>query len=310
MNTQIYPSFSYEEDVDYDNGSRNYRWWEAYRASGGGSTTTLPEAMVNSGHQVADGSVTFPNASTDKFYNLYKSMVDAELSRPPEADIDAFAERVDDRVRFSIWVTNRSSRPLYAYKNLATVNAIVYEDTHVLLTDRFVRAAEETALTPELAPYETSAFQLETPELSGVDWDKLHSLAFVDYQPGDGAYDIVQAAVPGPPDFWARPESITLMIDSTEVLIHTIDIDLRGTLDLDWAAEETLTWLDVAPFSASILNPPVVSIYSEKLIPGWQHGELSITAESNNGIRFIELISVQVYLGPVEELLLPMIGQE
>lgn len=272
--------------------------------------TTLPEAMVNSGHQVADGSVTFPNASTEKFYNLFKSMVDGELARPPEADIDAFAERVDDRVRFSIWVTNRSSRPLYAYTNLATVNAIVYEDTRVLLTDRFVRAAEETALTPELAPFETSAFQLETPELSGVDWDKLHSLAFVDYQPGDGAYDIVQAAVAGPPDFLARSESITLMIDPMDGLTHTIDIDLRGTLDLDWAAEEGLTWLDVAPFSASILNPPVVSIYSDKLIPGWQHGELSITAESNNGIRFIELITVQVYLGPVEELFLPVIGQE
>lgn len=48
----------------------------------------------------------------------------------------------------------------------------------------------------------SETFSLETADLRGVDWNKLHYLALVDYQPGGVAllepYDILQAAVAVP----------------------------------------------------------------------------------------------------------------
>ena len=38
-------------------------------------SAVLPETMASSGHQVADGSVGFPGATTGQYYNAYKSMV-------------------------------------------------------------------------------------------------------------------------------------------------------------------------------------------------------------------------------------------
>jgi len=154
-----------EQDVDHTLGNRYGRWWAAYD---GGGSVMLPLVMVDSGHQISNGPVDY--------YNTYKAMVEAELVRLAQAEIEAQSQRIGDTLHFDIQLTNLSGVTLSGSSNSATVHAIVYEDAHVGVTDRIVRAAVSTSIFPALAHGETMTFTLET-ELSGVDWDKIHSFA-------------------------------------------------------------------------------------------------------------------------------------
>jgi len=131
--------------------------------------------MVDSGNQITHGY--------EDFYNVYKAMVDTALARPAQADITATWQRVGDKVRFDVRLTNLSLVTLSS-SNSATVHAIVYEDVHVADTDRFVRAAVFSDITSSLAPGATASFVLETADLSEVNWDKLHFIVLADYYPG------------------------------------------------------------------------------------------------------------------------------
>jgi hypothetical protein len=163
--------------------SRKGRFWEAY----GGSSAGYPMIIVDSGHQVQSGVVPY--------YNTYKAMVDQELARPPQAEVQATWQRNGNKVTFLIQVNNLSGVALSSAQNKATVHAIVYEDKKVGVTSRYVRSAVFQTIVTSLTPGSSASFTLETPDLAGVDWNKLHYLALVDYQPGGSAYDMLQAAV-------------------------------------------------------------------------------------------------------------------
>jgi hypothetical protein len=164
-------------------GNRVWRFWDSY----GGSTASYPCIMVDSGHQIRTGPVSY--------YDVYKGMVDAEMARPSQANIVASCWRVGNRVRVSGQMTNLSGVTLSSSLNGATINAIVYEDAHVGVTDRYVRAAPSTLITSALANGGTTTFTLETPDLTGVNWDKLHTIVLADYRPAgsSGPWDMLQA---------------------------------------------------------------------------------------------------------------------
>ena len=174
-----------EQHVDQTVGNRYGRWWAAY---GAGGSVYLPLVMADSGHQISNGSVSF--------YNVYKGMVDAELARASQANIVASCWRVGNRVRVSGQMTNLSGVTLSSSLNGATIHAIVYEDAHVGVTDRYVRAAPWTAIVSALTSGSAMTFTLETTDLTGVNWEKLHTIVLADYRPGgsSGAYDMLQAA--------------------------------------------------------------------------------------------------------------------
>jgi hypothetical protein len=143
--------------------------------------------MADSGHQISNGSVSF--------YNVYKGMVDVELARAAQAYIAASCRRVGDRIQISGQMTNLSGGTLSSSGNGATIHAIVYEDAHVGVTDRYVRAAPSTTIASALANGGTITFTLETTDLTGVNWDKLHTVVLADYRPAgsSGPYDMLQA---------------------------------------------------------------------------------------------------------------------
>jgi hypothetical protein len=174
-----------EQNVDNALGSRLNRWWAAFDWS---RPTTLPLVMASSGHRISNGRVDF--------YNTYKAMVEAELARPPQADIQATYRRSGSKFQVEVRVKNLSGVTLSASANSATVHVLVYEETDVGLTGRFVRAAVSTGISPGLAHGATASFNLETPALSGVNWARLHVIALVDYRPAgmSGPYDMLQAA--------------------------------------------------------------------------------------------------------------------
>lgn len=174
-----------EHDADHPLGSRYSRWWAAF---GSGGSVSLPMIMVDSGHQISNGYLSF--------HDVYRGLVDAELARPAKAHIRASCGRVGNRMRVTGQLTNLSGVTLSSAANGATIHLIVYEDAHVADTDRYVRAALSTAIASGLADGATRAFTLETADLAGVDWNKLHAVVLADYRPAgtSGPYDMLQAA--------------------------------------------------------------------------------------------------------------------
>ena len=143
--------------------------------------------MIDSGNRISTGYLDF--------YPVYKAMVDTALSRPAQAEVQAYCRRVGDRLQFHVQVRNLSGATL-SDANSAAVHGIVYEEAQVKVTNWFGRAAVATDISA-LAPGATASFELETPALVGVNWDKLHAVALVDYRPAGftGPYDLLQAAV-------------------------------------------------------------------------------------------------------------------
>lgn len=167
-----------EYDFDSAPYARSGRWWQA----AGVSTATLPFVMVDSGNQFSNGY--------EDFATVYRSMVEAALPRPAQVDITAYWWRDGERVRFRVHVTNLAADSLQQ----ADLHAIVFEETKVKLTNRFVREAVAEWIW-DLAPGATNTYTLETSELVGVDWDRLRYIVLVDHRAPEatGAFDTLQA---------------------------------------------------------------------------------------------------------------------
>lgn len=254
--------------------------------------------MVSSGNQISNGSVSF--------YTTYKAMVDAELTRPPQAEIVSQYRRVGNTLEFEIQVTNQSGTSLSS-SNSATVHAVVYEENQILLTGRYVRTAVYTSITPSLANGETRTFTLTTGELTTVDWDKIKSVVFVDYQPGSGAFDMLQADIPELPTFTASPTQVTFMVDLADTITQSTTITLGGASSLNWTAANIPSWLSLSLGSGSLSQHPTVSIIKNNLTAGWQQGQIDFSASDGNELNFEQPVLVQAYYGDVKKIYVPII---
>ena len=292
------PVLFIEYDVDNAPSSRCGRWWTAFS---GGGPVILPLVMVDSGQQISNGPVSY--------YGVYSAMVDASLVRPANANVQASAWRMGERAGFYIQVTNLTSVTLSAWTNSATVHAIVYEDSHVGVTDRFGRAAVEVGLS-DLAPNATAAFRLETPELRDVNWDRLHFVALVDYRPTGtvGAFDTLQATageVLAAP-FAAQPGTCTFMADPSDPAAPQRRVWLEGAPFLSWTAAVDVPWLTITPSSGSITTEPIISVIKDQLSAGWQEGNVTFTTD---GGVFSDQVVIRTYFGPVKRVYLPALMQ-
>ena len=108
-----------------------------------------PLVMVDSGNNAKAGPAVYLAA--------YSTMVDASLARAPQAELQAYWSRQGDKVNFSVQVKNLSGRTLSS-GNGATVHAIVYQQEHLQLTDRFVVSA--------VANLRSAAWQTAPPRLT------------------------------------------------------------------------------------------------------------------------------------------------
>ncbi len=283
-----------EYDVDNAPYSRYGRWWAAF----GGDSATLPLVMVDSGNQIRDGYVDF--------YNVYKAMVDAALARPPQAEIQAHWWRTGNKVGFYVQVKNLSTVTLSSWTNSATVHAIVYEDTHVKVTNRFIRAAVETDIS-SLAPNATATFKLETSDLNDVNWDNLHFVVLVDYHPSgpEGAFDMLQAAVALPivAPFTAQPDTLTFMVDPTDLSVPPALVHFQGPNFVNWTAISSTPWLTTTPSSGPIATQPMISVIKDNLSTGWQQGNITFT--TTDGF-FSDQVIINAYLGSVRRVYLPI----
>ncbi len=137
------------------------------------------------------------NGYSASFSAINRSMIDNSLALPPKATLSAQVQRIGDKFHFDVEVTNLSGVTLSA-SNVATVYGVIYEKQApipgVHLTSRVVRSVGSKAIY-NLPNLSTMSFAIDTANLSGVNWDNLHPVVFVDYRPGGvGAYEMLQAA--------------------------------------------------------------------------------------------------------------------
>ena len=151
----------------------------------------LPLSMVDSGHAFTSGY----NAGT---YQTYKDMVDASLARPAQAEFDVLnSTRVSNHIHFEGLVTNLLPTTLPAS---AKVEIIVYEEHTAVsgehITRRILRAHAAQTIGVDLPTNVSTTFSLDTAELSNiVDWSKVHAVVLINYLPGGGAFDMLNAAM-------------------------------------------------------------------------------------------------------------------
>jgi len=278
-----------EQDVDLSKGKRQDRWWAAYASS---ATVYLPLVMVDSGHQISNGSQA-------DFKAAYRKLVDAELPRPPQAEIEAFARQVGARMRIYARLKNTAGTTLSSAGNGATLHALVWEDARVGVTGRFVRAAPWTAISREVAPEGEYTAMLETPDFAGVNWNSLHAVVLADYRPGTGtAYDILQGAVAQPAALAAEPTTATVAIEANERQDRLVPVRLRGPYVLNWTASADVPWITVSPDAGPISDQPSVTVAAQQLAPGWQHGVVTFTASSEDGMSLAQTVPVSAFSGP------------
>ena len=285
-----------EHDVDNAPPTRYGRWWSAYS----GASPYLPLVMVDSGNRISNGWLDF--------YSVYKGMVDAELARLAQAEVRAYWWRAGNKVHFSVQVTNSSGGALGA-ANGASVHALVYEDAKVHSTSRYVRAAVAKDIV-SLAAGATASLSLQTPDLSGVDWNRLHYVAAVDYRPGgaSGPYDMLQAALALPvgASLSVRPDALTFEVHADDAAGPTASVTVEALNPMQWSASSSRAWLAVAPNSGTTPAQVTVSVRKDGVAPGFQQGVLTFT--SGDGLYSHEL-TVNVYYGGFTRVYLPLVAR-
>ncbi len=276
------PVLFLEHDVDHAAPARIDRWWAG---SGAAGTVYLPLAMVSSGHAVSNGNVAFDE--------VYRSMVEDDLQRPPAATVEAYARRLGSTLRVYARAENRSDEELSADANDATLHVIVWEETHVADTDRFVRAASAHPLVQAVAPGGSVAVTADV-QLSGVIWDRIHAVALLDYRPGgdSGPYDVLQAAPAGPPAMTASPAALELSPGPPSSTRMTATLRLAGPYSATWSAASNAPWLTVEPGTGGLPATITVTVDPALLPWGASPGALTFTASSADGLDLTTVVPV------------------
>jgi hypothetical protein len=285
------PVIFLEQLVESPIGSRLVRWYAGYS---GPLDIYLPLVMVDSGHQISNGS-------KQDFKAAYRPLIEAELLRPPYAEIEAYTRRVGSRVRVYARMRNASGTALSAAANRAALHAVVWEDARAGVTKCIVRAAPNVGITPEVADGGETTATLETLDLAGVNWQALHTVVLADWvSPPGSAFDMLQAALAEPAGLSVSPETVTVAVDANHPQDLTVPLRLRGPYVLSWAATPDLPWITVAPENAGISAQPALSIAAGGLSAGWQEGVVSLSASSEDGMSFAQTTTVRAFLGPRE----------
>lgn len=273
--------------MDAPLGNRISRFWAAFSPP-----AYLPLVIVDSGHRISEGD-------QGNFTTVFGRFVDAELVRPPQAEIEAYARQVGTRMRVYARLHNTSGTTLSAPTNQAALHALVYEDKHVGVTGRIIRAAPWLDLASPLAPDGVFCATLDTDALSGVAWSALHAVVVADYTPvSGGAFDMLQGAVARPAGLTVTPSALRVGVDSGHPADRTVPATLAGPYNLSWTAVPDVPWLVLAPDQAAIATEPVVTVAAGALALGSQEGHVTFSANSQDGMAFTQFLTVTAVLGP------------
>lgn len=290
------PVLLLEHDVDNPVGNRQSRWWAAFDDN----YVTLPMVMVSSGHQINNGYLDF--------YTTYKEMIETDRTRPPQAEVEAIYRRDGDQLHFDVTVTNLSGTDLGPVNNGA-VGVIVYEETKVALTGRFVRDNVTASLTESLNAGDSATYSLTSGPLMEVDWNKIRAVAYVEYRPaGSQAFDMLQAAIPVQAYLQTDPESIVALVQNGNIDPIVRTLALTGAGWETWTIDDSglPSWLTLSQVTGVANTHPVLTIHASQLPAGWSTTNLPISV-TGAGVNLQTTVSVRAYLGNINYTYLPAV---
>jgi hypothetical protein len=235
-------------------------------------------------------------------------MVDAALSRPPQADVTAYMKRDGDTMAFSVLVTNRSGQEL-GYHNAATVHALLYEEGGDRgKTRRFVIAAPYAALGGDTALPDgaTGTFSMTIGSLVDVDWHNIHGVALVDYRPAgsSGPYNALQAAVAYP--LGIAPETMSFWVEPLATTVEPQQIDLDAPDHLTWTLTRSADWVTLGATSGSMTQMPELSVDPAQLAAGRQDTAVTLSFLDAGRIVWTQEIPVTAYYGTLHQVRIPL----
>lgn len=282
------------EGTPYLYNARRSKYWIALNDT----SSTFPFIMLNSGHQVTNTTLI---GGVGNFYSGFKTMIDAELPRAPQAEVSAQYTRVGDHYDVDVRVTNHSGVTLSSASNAASVFMVVYEEVKVGVTSRYVRAVVERSIDVPLADGESLTYLMKTENLTGMDWSKLGIVAWVDYKPsGSAKYDMLQAAKGVPtPALALSPAPLRFWIDVDDP--HFVTQSLRVTSAASGWTYEVIghsPWLSVNPGSGPVGSPLQVTASAGTLDPGWHDGSITLHI-TGPGVDFLRSAEARLYYGEV-----------
>ena len=290
--------------LEYNGSSPNplriNRFWAAT------AMATLPYAMADSGSRFFSPSGGAGTAQL--FYNEYKKMLDAELARPPQADVIATWKRVGDQVTLTVTLTNLSGVTLSS-GNSATVQGLMYINKKISITNRYVLQVTQGNIS-SLAPGQTATYTLPFTTMNGTDWSKVEFLALVDYRPGGntGPYDMLQAAKAQqestPQIITVSPGAMMVMTDPAGAGEPDLVVDLQGAGGTSWTASSGEAWLLTTPSAGTGPGQVHLTLDKAAMAPGWQQGTVTFTTSGGSN-----QVTVQAYLGTITTLQIPLVSR-
>ena len=264
--------------------------------------------MVDGGHQYAYG----PLDQWVDYYYAYKALVDVALSRAPEAEMNASVSREGNQLIVEVTVKNLKNVTLAYASNKAAVTVIVYEDSSEGLTSRIERAVKQYNI-PSLEYNATATYPitLTSTDLTRVDdWDKLHTVAVVEYQPSgsDGPYDMLQAVLATPVPLKVRPESKVYLIDASNKKDQTLPVNVTGfPSTLVWTATSNQpAWLSVSPTTGTVGTSAAIKVDADVLFQGLYNGVVTFSV-TVSGLQVTKEVDVHANVTEVIPLYLPVV---
>ena len=265
-----------EYDFDRFRYGRQDRFWAT-----GVSAGYLPLVMVGSGYRTSSGS--------ENYETVYRSMINAELDRPPRASVSAFWRRAANVMRAYVEVRNLGETDLRIDQD-AAIWLIAYENANIGVSSTWVRSTSQRYLPYDLAPGEATSVVVDTPSISGADWGRMAGVVLVEDRPrGYGAYDMLQATEAQPAGLFASPDHLLVAPTGSGA-----DVDLTGPHVLSWSATSDVPWIEVTPSSGDSLPANVVlAVRADLRPPADREGVVSFSA-SGDGMAFSTTVDLKV----------------
>lgn len=276
--------------------------------------------MVDSGHKATIWDVDAPDSehTSTAIDDLYRSMVNAELSRNPTGAISAVFNRTNNTVTFTVTVTNQTGVALSTAANDAKVHGVIYEDVNpnavpkISTTSRLVRGGGFANIDNPLANNGSATFQftasLYTSGVAGdtINYGNLHYVAMADYRPGlNGPYDMLNAAFATPgPQFIISPPTLNFNINMSDMADRTAPVSITSSsANVTWTASTgSAPWLTVKPTSgraSAPATPATIYVDPHLMVSGSQTAFIGFTA--SDGVRtFTRIVPVTAVVTPIQ----------
>jgi hypothetical protein len=247
----------------------------------------FPIVLVSSGHGVFTGP-TSP-------YATYRSMIEADLTRPATGELQAWWQR--DGTDVVVWATLRNTGPVVLSQaaNLASLSAMVYEPIYDFPFQDPVRGTVTVTLTSPVEPDATAQLQARVPAAAVADWTRAAVVALVDYRPAGrgGAYDVVQAARALPAGLTVLPAEVVFAVvpGASSPLERTFS--LSGPSVLTWSATTDAPWLEIDPATGTLPATAVVRVHPDQLPSANALATVTVVA-AGAGMSFTQAVPVRV----------------